>query len=75
MIHFSPEKVVEIRREKGMSREALAAAAGVPYGTLTALELGYNAPSVENVARVVSALRVSIADVFVEKDEPATVSA
>jgi transcriptional regulator with XRE-family HTH domain len=64
-VPFNPQRVVELRAERNLSRAALATAADVPFGTLTALELGYNVPNVDNVARVAAALDVGIGDLFV----------
>lgn len=47
------------REELGLSRQSLADASGVPFGTIHGYEDGRRAPSFENVVKLAAALGVS----------------
>jgi len=52
-----------LRLERGLSRETLAAAAGVNGRTIEAMELGRNLPRPSTIRKVASALDVAIEDI------------
>lgn len=62
-----------IRQEKGMTVEALAAAAGLDKGFLSRLERGAKQPSVETVLRLSAALDVPVGQLFGEQTAEDTV--
>lgn len=62
-----------IRLEKGLTVEALAAAAGLDKGFLSRLERGTKRPSVETVLRLSAALDVPIGLLFGEQTTDETV--
>jgi transcriptional regulator with XRE-family HTH domain len=62
-----------IRQEKGLTVEALAAAAGLNKGFLSRLERGAKQPSVDTVLRLSTALAVPIGQLFGEQTTEDTV--
>jgi transcriptional regulator with XRE-family HTH domain len=52
------ERLRELREGKDMSREALATASGVPFGTIHGYELGRRAPSLSATLKLAKALGV-----------------
>jgi transcriptional regulator with XRE-family HTH domain len=52
----------QLRRERGLSQEALAYEAGVTSGTLSLIERGLSNPTWGTVKGIAGALNVSIAD-------------
>src|ERR1700744_5989647 len=64
-----------IRLEKGLTVEALAAAAGLDKGFLSRLERGTKRPSVETVLRLSAALGVPVGQLFGEQTAEDTVRA
>jgi transcriptional regulator with XRE-family HTH domain len=53
--------IKRFRKEKGLTQDGLARKAGIPYTTLTKLESNVvRKPSVQIVAKIARALRVSI---------------
>jgi transcriptional regulator with XRE-family HTH domain len=48
--------VRSLREQRGVSREALAAEAGITTGSLARTELGYAAPSWDTMQRIAGAL-------------------
>jgi transcriptional regulator with XRE-family HTH domain len=62
-----------IRLEKGLTVEALAAAAGLDKGFVSRLERGTKRPSVETVLRLSAALDVSVGQLFGEQTTDDTV--
>lgn len=68
-------KMLEIMKEKGMSLNDLAAASGVPVGTVNKIVHGITKePSVEKVWKIVHVLGHSL-DEFVDDYEPTTIAA
>jgi transcriptional regulator with XRE-family HTH domain len=57
-------RVRELRNERGLSQEALAAEIGIHRTYLGGIELGLRNPALENIARLARALRVNIRDLF-----------
>jgi transcriptional regulator with XRE-family HTH domain len=66
-------RVRHIRLEKGLTVEALAAAAGLDKGFLSRLERGTKRPSVETVLRLSAALDVPVGQLFGEQTTDDTV--
>jgi transcriptional regulator with XRE-family HTH domain len=62
-----------IRQEKGLTVEALAAAAGLDKGFLSRLERGSKRPSIETVLRLSTALNVPVGQLFGEQTDVDTV--
>jgi transcriptional regulator with XRE-family HTH domain len=62
-----------IRQEKGMTVEALAAAAGLDKGFLSRLERGAKRPSIDTVLRLSAALGVPVGQLFGERTTEDTV--
>jgi transcriptional regulator with XRE-family HTH domain len=59
--HFDRHKLLAERSRAAMSREQLAVAADVPYGTLQRFEQGVTAdPQINAMARIARALGVSL---------------
>ena len=56
------ELLRQTREARGMTRQALAAASGVPFGTLHNYEIGRRAPSFANAVQLARALGVSCED-------------
>ncbi len=55
------EKIKEIRNKKGLTQDALAKKADLPYTTLTKIESNViTNPSIQTVAKIASGLEVSI---------------
>jgi transcriptional regulator with XRE-family HTH domain len=54
----------ELRLERGLSQEALAAQAGIHRTYVGGIELGLRNPALENIARLARALRVSLGELF-----------
>lgn len=52
------ERLRELREAKGLSREALASASGVPFGTIHGYEIGRRAPSLAATLKLAKALGV-----------------
>lgn len=70
-------KLRELREGKGLTREALAAESGVPFGTIHGYEIGRRAPSLTATFKLARALGVDCTafadceDVQGEQPEPA----
>jgi transcriptional regulator with XRE-family HTH domain len=56
------QKIARLRRARGLSQEALAAAAGVPVGTLRGWEYGRRTPLLDAAAKLARALGCKIDD-------------
>jgi transcriptional regulator with XRE-family HTH domain len=56
------EQVGRLRRERGMSQEALAAKARVNRVTIARLELGAHPPNLDTLDRIARALGTTLAD-------------
>jgi transcriptional regulator with XRE-family HTH domain len=54
----------ELRRERGLTQEALALSTGVHRNYIGGIERGERSPTVERVAVLASALGVSLAELF-----------
>jgi hypothetical protein len=70
---FAGEHPIAIWREhRGMTRETLAASADISPGCLAAIEARQQAGSFDEVARLASALRVSLDDIamWLDKNRP-----
>lgn len=70
---FDGEHPIAIWREhRGMTREALTAAADLPPGCLAAIETRQHAGTFDEVTRLASALRVSLDDIamWFDKNRP-----
>ena len=63
-------KVRRVRRERGMTLERLAAAAGTSAAHLSRLESGQRQPSLDGALRLALALGVPFSDLFEEHEEP-----
>lgn len=74
MLSFSPTKLQRFRLERGLSREALAKAAGVHYWSIQAWERGQHVPRGLSVAAVARALGVEFDDLFEEQAPAAAVA-
>lgn len=61
-IETFPARLKQLREGKGMSREALAIAAGTSYHSITKMEQGIRAPSLELAWRVAVALGCTLDD-------------
>ena len=67
-VFFNAERFKVLRREKGLSQEQLAVAAGVSCSTVTAIETGRNInPSVSTLLKLATCLDVALADFFYSK--------
>lgn len=64
---FSPDKLLQYRRERGMSQESLAAACGVCYGTIAHFERGRRRPSIRLMLKLATVLGVTIRDLYEAK--------
>jgi transcriptional regulator with XRE-family HTH domain len=56
------ERVGQIRRERGMSQEALGAKARVNRVTIARLEAGAHPPNIDTLDRIARALGVTLVD-------------
>ena len=56
------ERVVELRRARGLSQEALAKKTGLNRVTLARLERAQHPPNLDTLERIARALRVTIAE-------------
>lgn len=69
-------KLRELREAASMTREALAEASGVPFGSIHGYEIGRRSPSLTAAVKLAGALGVSVdtfaacEDVAVEKPAP-----
>src|SRR3972149_4036153 len=67
-VFFNAERFKVLRREKGLSQEQLAVAAGVSCSTVTAIETGRNInPSVSTLLKLAPCLDVALAGFFIFK--------
>lgn len=57
----------EVRRERGLSQEGLAALARLDRTYIGGIERGERNPSLRNVFRIAAALDVAVADLFPPK--------
>lgn len=58
------QRVRELRQEKGYSQESFADAAGLHRTYIGSIERGEQNVSIDNIARLAKALRVSISALF-----------
>ena len=63
-------KVRRVRRERGMTLEGLAAAAGISAAHLSRLESGERQPSLDGLLRLAFGLGVPFDELFEEPEEP-----
>jgi transcriptional regulator with XRE-family HTH domain len=54
------QRLARLRRERGLSQAALAAAAKVPVGTLRGWEYGRRTPLLDAACRLADALQISL---------------
>jgi len=59
-------RIRELRDEKGWSQEKLAEAACVDRSYIAGIERGLRNPTVRNLLKIASALKVKMADLFQE---------
>ena len=57
-------RVRQLRKEQGLSQEALAFKAGIDRTYMTSIENGKRNVSVQNIEKVINALEISIQDFF-----------
>jgi transcriptional regulator with XRE-family HTH domain len=62
------QKLRELRERKDFTRESLATASGVPFGTIHGYEMGRRAPSLAVTLKLAKALGVGC-DAFAECDD------
>lgn len=59
------ERIRQFRRKQGLTQEALARKADVPYTTLTKIESNViNKPTIQTVAKIAHGLQVKIDDLL-----------
>lgn len=58
------QNLFQLRNKRGMTQSALAKLAGVPRSTVTHIESGEGNPTLMNLARISSALQVSIEELL-----------
>lgn len=63
-------RIATLRKEHGLSFDALAQRAGVSKGTLVQIEQGRANPSISTLCRLAAALEVSVADLVTPVDSP-----
>ena len=56
------EKITEIRKNKGLSQNALAKLAGISQSGLSAVEHGHSSPSFEMLEKILKALEIPISE-------------
>lgn len=61
---FSPQRLVELRKEAGKSRDELARATGRTWWAVQGWELGHAVPSGQSLAAIAAALGCTIDDLF-----------
>lgn len=61
---YLADNIVGLRKKKGFSQDQLARLAEIPRSTLTHIESGSGNPSLQNLARVSSALQVGIEELL-----------
>lgn len=61
---FAGNRLRSLREARGWTREQLAVATGRGYESISSYELGRAVPSVEALARMVSALDVDMGELF-----------
>ena len=57
-------RVRQLRKEQGLSQEALAFKAGIDRTYMTSVENGKRNVSVQNIEKIINALEISIQDFF-----------
>ncbi len=58
------KRIADLRRDRGFSQETLAEKTGYSTEFISLVERGINAPSVEGLDRIASALEVEIKELF-----------
>jgi len=58
------KRIQELRKEKNISQEKLAERVGIEPNNLSRIENGRNYPTPENLAKIASALKVSVDKLF-----------
>lgn len=71
---FDPTRLIEVRRERGLSRSDLGRIADVPYNTLRRWETANAAPAPELLKRVADALGVELSELAVIPTAAATLA-
>lgn len=64
MSTFAPGKLADLRRSRGLSREALAVAVGRSFHTVRAYEVGGTTPSGEVIGRLADVLGCAVDDLY-----------
>lgn len=64
MSTFSPQKLKQVRRASGVSREQLARACDLSFYTITDWEQGKTTPRLNNLDAAAAALGVRVTDFF-----------
>ena len=62
--HCLGKRIADLRRDRGFSQETLAEKTGYSTEFISLVERGINAPSVEGLDRIASALEVEIKELF-----------
>ena len=71
---FDPTRLIEVRRERGLSRSDLGRIADVPYNTLRRWETANAAPAPELLKQVADALGVELSELAVIPTAAATLA-
>ena len=64
---FKIARLADVRRDKGMSQQALAAASGVHRVTIARFETGKASPNVQTMQKLAAALGVTIDEIVDRK--------
>jgi transcriptional regulator with XRE-family HTH domain len=62
--------LAEIRRERGMTQEALSLATGVHRNYVGGIERGERSPTVATIAALADALGISLGELFTRAESP-----
>lgn len=65
------DNIRNLRKKRGISQEGLAARSGVSQSAISAIEKGDRSPSETTIVLLAEALRVSVAELFGEKEKTA----
>lgn len=63
-------RVRELRTQAGLTQEALAERAGITWHYISSIERGLKAATVETLAKIATALDLSLSELFLEVDRP-----
>lgn len=59
-VPFSPERLVQLRKERGLTQRALAVAAGLSQALVAELERGKHPPSRSSLEKIAAALGTNV---------------